>query len=189
MTLKSTPRRGRSGRWWTIRTVSAARTYRGSGRRRPTWRSRTHWPRPWPGSSCVRVLADCLRVRNCVREPWSGIHTSSRRSDSSVKFSQTDLEMVTPVQTVQSPGSVRTVFSQFSSVSSGRVCVRRRPLRVGHLGGSVSTVQSASVTLHFSQSSVCLNLNDPAVSAVRIQSVQSSTWEKSNIPIVQTVQS
>jgi hypothetical protein len=38
---------------------------------------------------------------------WPGIHTLVRRSDSSVKLSQTDLEMVTQ-------GSIRTVFIQFS---------------------------------------------------------------------------
>ena len=53
-----------------------------------------------------------------VSVTWSGTHTSVTGSVSSVRFRQTDLEMVTPVQTVQSPGSVRTVFSQFSSVSS-----------------------------------------------------------------------
>ena len=37
--------------------------------------------------------------------------------------------MVTLVQTVQSPGSVKTVFSQFSSVSSGRECVQEEEER------------------------------------------------------------
>jgi hypothetical protein len=41
-------------------------------------------------------------------DDWGpGIHTLVRRSDSSVKLSQTDLEMVTQ-------GSIRTVFIQFS---------------------------------------------------------------------------
>ena len=106
--------------------------------------------------------------------PWPGIHTSVRRSDSSVKFSQADLDMVTPVQTVQSLHSVRTLFSQFCTVSSGRVCVRRLSLRVGRLSDSVSKVQSASVNVQFSQSSVCLKLNELSVSLVRVQSVQLS---------------
>ena len=55
---------------------------------------------------------------NNVYTSWSGTHTSVTGSVSSVRFRQTDLEMVTPVQSVQSPGSVRRVFGQFSSVSS-----------------------------------------------------------------------
>ena len=42
----------------------------------------------------------------CDVGAWSGTHTSVRRSISSVKFKQTDLKVVTLVQTVQSLGSV-----------------------------------------------------------------------------------
>ena len=63
-----------------------------------------------------------------------GIHTSIRRSDGSVKFSQTDSGMVNLVQTSQSPGLLEIVYNQLNRVSSSKVYVRRRPLHVERLG-------------------------------------------------------
>jgi hypothetical protein len=81
-----------------------------------------------------------LPVVNTVSRRWSRPHTSMIRLVSSAMLGQTDLEMVTPVQTVQSPCLVRTVFSQFSSVisvSSGRRAPRLRGLRATSRRASV----------------------------------------------------
>ena len=76
-----------------------------------------------------------------------GIHTSIRRSDGSVKFSQTDSGMVNLVQTSQSPGLLEIVYNQLNRVSSSKVYVRRRPLHVERLGGLVSSVWFSQITL------------------------------------------
>ena len=50
---------------------------------------------------------------------WSGIHTSVTGSVSSVMFTQTDLDMVTPLQTVHGQ-QVQSEQSSVSSFSLGR---------------------------------------------------------------------
>ena len=65
----------------------------------------------FPLSGQVEVNVLCTDTHG----PRPEYHTSVKRSYSSIKFRQTDLEMVTPIRTVQTPGSLRNAFSQFSS--------------------------------------------------------------------------